>query len=440
MPSAGAVFPVTMAPTCGAGLMGWLSASALTDSLEGPTDSSQLLDRLHWLGRYGKGPQLDELAARLRSTDQWSAQLALGLSVGWLLAGDGRAADRAFLEADRLDPSLGLLPDPWGLWRSTNPSDPDALEPMRPGPEAKLVASFQRWRWLEPEALLSHWHEHASADWRWALTPEGLDGLALLVRHRQALDQSFETFLVQLVPEAEIAADPGQALRFWGYLCDLWPDWAYARLKAADLALTRGQLEQAGLWLEQAPEADQANAWFWDLRARQALATGHSRQALDHWGEAVRRALAGNEAGDQGPPDGEAQKLAELFRQRRREARRGPALLEARSLLERGHAAEARLLLEHLLEQDPQWQPLRTLHDEALQAAEAESSAGFPGEAATAPIERFAALLDRAAARHGIPLPPPATETDTSPEVAQQQLDRFASALSAAEGRLALSA
>lgn len=424
--------------------MGWLSASVLSAPLDGPADSSQLLDRLHWLGRYGDGLQLDELAARLRPTEQWTAQLALRLSVSWLLAGDGRAADRAFLEADRLDPSLGLLPDPWGLWRSNPPFDPEAPEPVQPGPEAKLVASFQRWRWLEPEALLSHWHEHASADWRWALTPEGLDGLALLVRHRQALDQSLEGLLVQLVPEAEIAADPGQAMRFWGFLCDIWPDWAYARLKAADLALTRGQLEQAGLWLEQAPEADQANAWFWDLRARQALATGHSRQALDHWGEAVRRALAGNEAGneagDQGPADGEAEKLAELFRQRRREARRGPALLEARSLLNRGQVAEARFLLEHLLEQDPQWQPLRVLHDQALQAAEAESSAGSPGKPATAPIDRFAALLDRAAARHGIALPPPAPETDPSPEAAQQHLDRFARALSAAEARLALAA
>jgi hypothetical protein len=77
-----------------------------------------------------------------------------------------------------------------------------------------------------------------------------------------------------LVPEAEIAADPGQALRFWGFLCDLWPDWAYARLKAADLALTRGQHGQAGLWLKQASEADQSNPWYWDLRQ------------IDDWGMA----------------------------------------------------------------------------------------------------------------------------------------------------------
>jgi tetratricopeptide (TPR) repeat protein len=416
--------------------MGWLSASALSGPLDAPSDSLELHEHLHWTGRYGDRQHLEDLATRLRPTEQWSAQMALALSVGWLLAGDGRAADRAYLEADRLDPSLRLLPDPWGLWRSTPPSDAEAPEPVRPGPEAQLVATFHRWRWLEPEDLLSQWHEHASADWRWALTPEGLDGLALLVRQRQALTQPLEPFLVQMVPEEEIAADPGQALRFWGFLCDLWPDWAYARLKAAELALTRGQHGQAGLWLEQAPEADHANAWHWDLRARQALATGEPRQALDHWGEAVRRALAG----DQGLPDGEAEKLAELFRQRRREARRGPALLEARSLLERGQVAEARHLLEHLLEQDPQWQPLRALHGQALEAVEPEPSSTSPGEGATAPIERFAALLDRAAERHGIALPPLAPETDTSPEVAQQQLDRFASALSAAEARLALSA
>jgi tetratricopeptide (TPR) repeat protein len=413
--------------------MVWLPASGLLQELDPLSEPSQVVERLLWLGRYGLCEQLEAEAARLRGSSIWSLPLALGLSVAWLLAADGRSADRAFLEADRLDPALALVPDPWGLWAPAAPHD------MPPeGLESELLAIYRRWRWLDPEALRLQWAERVAPDWRWALTPEGLDGLALLVRHHQALAEPLQPFLAQLVGEAEMAADPGQALPFWGYLCDLWPDWGYARLKAAELALSRGELERAGLWLEEAPEADRSSAWHWDLCARQAIAASRVPEALDHWGEAVRQALASG--------DPQAEGLAELFRQRRREARRGPALLTARAWLNSGRIDEARLLLVQLLQQDPQWQPLRNLHDQAVLAS--ANGAGGPGpvvdpasaDGVAAQLDHFAALLDRAAAQRGIPLPPPHPEADPNPEISSQLLERFASALSAAEVRLALTA
>ena len=417
--------------------MAWLPASRLLLEQDPPSDPLQAAERLRWLGRYGLREQLQAEAGRLRSTPHWSACVALALSLGWLLASDGRAADRAFLEADRLEPAFALVPDPWGRW------SPPAPQPLPEGLEAELVAAFQRWRWLDPELLRAEWAERAAADWRWALSPEGLDGLALLVRHREALAQPLQPFLAELVPDTEMDSDPAQALQFWGFLCDLLPDWTYARLKAAELALRRGDQGQALLWLEQAPEADRANAWHWDLRARAALASSRVSEALDHWGEAVRQALAAGDA--------DAQELAELFRQRRREARRGPGLLEARSLLTRGCSSEALVLLEQLIAQDPQWQPLRTLLDQALLAASgADPSTPAATPAATdtatdtamvnAQLDRFAALLDRAAARHSVALPQPESAAEPSIEASQQLLERFTTNLSAAEVRLALSA
>ncbi len=412
--------------------MAWMAAASLILPLDAASDEHQAAERLLWLGRYALSDQLQAEATRLRSSPHWSASLALGLSLAWLLAGDGLAADRAFLEADRLAPAAALVPDPWGLWTAEGPEGSEGAA-LLGGMAPELVGSFHRWRWLEPLALQAHWQQQASQDWSWALTPEGLDGLALLVRHREALDQPLQPFLAQLVPEALIEAEPAQALVFWGFLSDLWPDWSFARLKAAELALARGDHGQAGFWLQQAPEPDQQNPWLWDLQARQALAVDQVALALDHWGEAVRRASASG--------DGEAEELAELFRQRRREARRGPGLLQARSLLNRGQATEARALLEQLLEQDPQWQPLRSLLDQALQTQQGVSGSLDPATAAASQLDRFTALIERSALRHGLPLPDPHPASEPlEPEAALLQLEAFSRSLAEAEARFALAA
>lgn len=68
------------------------------------------------LGRYGRCRELEEQAQACRATGDWSPVAALQLACAWLLAGDLRQADLAYLEADQLDLSLALVPDVWGLW------------------------------------------------------------------------------------------------------------------------------------------------------------------------------------------------------------------------------------------------------------------------------------------------------------------------------------
>ncbi len=398
---------------------GWPTASDLLQELAAaPPDSrADRLEQLRWLGLYGLVQQLESVVARLRSSPHWDAPLALEVSQSWMLAGQAHRADLVFLEADTLDPSLALVPDVWGLWPA-----PAGEQPAEIG---ALAARLRRWRHLDPTALDASWRQRAQADWTYALTSPGLEELVLLLCHGPALESPIEPFLAELVGEELIAASPRQALQFWGLLTDLRPDWIHARLKAADLALACAEAERCAGWIATASPDVRGNPWYWDIAARAALEAGAITTALDHWGQALAEA----------PPE-----LAEVFRQRRREARRGPGVLQAHALLQRGESGAALPLLQRLVADDPQWQPLRAL----LQQAETAAAAGRGSEALAAQApQRFGQLLERAATRIGLALPaatPVPKGIALDPEAARQRLGAFSGFLSDAEARFALGA
>ena len=404
--------------------IGWPTASELLQELAGdPSGSSSVQsDQLRWLGHYGLVEPLRNLVAKLRNSPHWGALLALEVSLAWLLAGDGHQADLAFLEADDLDPSLALVPDLWGLWPA--PSKLKTPTPMKQRAVASdLAARIRRWRHLDPTPLEASWRQRAQADWTMALTSPGLEELILLLRHGSALAASIEPFLAELVAEQAMAARPAEALQFWGLLTELRPDWIHARIRAADLALACGDQQRSATWIATATEEVRGSPWYWDIAARAALDSGAVAAALEHWGQALAAA----------PPE-----LAEVFRQRHHEARRGPALLQARSLLNRGDAAAALPLLQRLVADDPQWQPLRSL---LLQAEAAEAAGPDADPAAGLPAQRFARFLEQAASRIGQSLPPcpPCRENlPKTSEAARQQLIDFSRILSDAEARHAL--
>ncbi|MCP9839615.1 hypothetical protein KBY93_03070 [Synechococcus sp. J7-Johnson] len=412
--------------------MDWPTAAELLQCpLADPAkDPDATAAELRWLGRFARVEVLRQRATILRAAPAWNARWALELAVALRLAGDPQAADALILEADRLEPTLALLPDPWGLWPAPTATGEEA-------PEARLarglVQQLRGWRWLEASALEQSWIERARSTWQQGLDDEALDQLALLLHRSQAGGEAFQQLLIQLVGDAEMAAHPGAAAAFWGLVADARPEWDYAVLKAADLALQRGQLQRCAAWLHQPTGALAANPWCHDLSARLALADGRIGDALRHWGEAIARCSQ-----DHGWDQPE---LIEIFRQRRREARRGTAVLHARSLLDRGHTAQARELLLQLVEQDPQWQPLRALLAQTERPSAAAESAGSANPTEPeARLSHFQAFLERIAAQRKLPLPAlaSASASASSVDTLQQGLDAFAAALADGEGRLAL--
>jgi len=387
------------------------------------------------LARSGRLEQLARQARAARATAGWNARGALELACAWLLAGDLRQADLAYLEADQLDPSLALVPDVWGLWPA--PAGPAA------GGDAvarELAHRWCAWRHGDPQAQWQQLLPRLQADWRQALEPETGDALRVLGRlsaGAPALDPPLEPELARLVADAEIAAEPAASSRYWQLVASLRPQWDLARIRAADLALARGELEAAARWLAEPPAEALANPWFHDVAARHAVARGAIGEALDAWAAALHAAQASpNTAG-----------LADVFEQRRREARRGPGLLQVRSLASRGEAEAARQLLNRLVEEDPQWQPLRRLQEQLRTAPQPPlpaSRPAAPANAAAAPtdLEAFTALLDRAGARlqalgHALP-PPRGGSPPADPAAALAELEAYAQRLSGYEARYAL--
>ncbi len=402
------------------------------------------------LGRRGHHVQLAHLAQQERSSGRWSAVRALELALAWLLAGDRRQADLALLEADQADPSLRLVPDVWGLWPAADAA-PAAITAERQHALA-LAELFQQWRRPDAQALWQQLLPQLKANWRTALEAPLGDALLILGRASAApgappLVPPLESALVQLVADAEIAAEPAASNRFWQLLATIRPDWDLARIRAADLALGRGELETSARWLVDPPEAARSNPWFHDVAARQAVARGDVGASLHAWAEAIRTAQA-QEA---------TAALAAVFEQRVREARRGPGVLQVRSLANRSGPQEALALLELLQAEDTQWQPFRSLREQ-LQAsrppagpAQPEGDASLP--AAVPPSEAspsqalpsesgsFSTLLERASARLralGVEVSSPTPEPAIGLEALTTELSNLGLRLSDYEARFAL--
>ena len=358
------------------------------------------------LARRGRSTELAQQATQARAAAGWDGAAALELAAAWLLVGDLRQADLAVLEADQLAPSLAIVPNPWGLWSAPPRDGLAAGDAAAADPVAgqRLQALAERWRsWRRPDtqALWQQLLPQLQADWRSALAPPLLDQLLILGwasarLGAPPLDPPLEPALVGLVSDAEIAAEPGASSRFWQLLATIRPEWGLARIRAADLALARGELEASGRWLADPPAEALSNPWFHDVAARQAVARGEIAAALDAWAEAIRTTQA----------QADLASLADIFEQRLREARRGPGVLQVRSLANRGEQSAALVLLERLLADDPQWQPLRSLREQ-LQA----SPAPVPTAAVPQPAG-IDALLEAAMARLralGAPMPEPAS-------------------------------
>jgi len=398
------------------------------------------------LGRRGQVQELESLAQQERSSGRWTAVRALELALAWLLAGDLRQADLALLEADRCDPSLRLVPDVWGLWPLRDASPPTSTAEQQQQ-ALQLAELFQRWRRPDAQALWQQVLPQIQANWRNALEAPTSNALLILGRATAspwatALVPSLESALVQLVADAEIAAEPAASSRFWQLVATIRPGWDLARIRAADLALSRGEIETSARWLATSPPSALSNPWFHDVVARQAVACGDVAASLPAWAEAIRTAQAHE---DTAP-------LAGIFEQRRREARRGPGVLQVRSLASQGDHQEAVALLELLQEEDPQWQPFRSLREQ-LQASQPQAHLTKPhGDAnppATTPqaspslidSTTFGALLEQASVRLralGLPVPSPMPEPAGDVAALTMELSELDLRLSDYEARFAL--
>lgn len=332
--------------------------------------------------------ELEQLVQEQRAAEGWQAETALQLAHLLLMAGLPGRGDDLVLEADQLMPEAGLIPDWWGLWPT-----PQAAAPEPAVAEAQaLAASYVQLRHHPPEQAWQLWHTSVQANRQQLEQPALQLLLGLVINGRERLNEPLEPALSRVFGDELLEQEPALAWRWLNLLCERLPEWDYGRLKAADLNLQRGELERCRQQLEAANAAQQQLTWLHDITARLQLAEGNVAAALQSWQRAIELC------------QGDAE-LVELFRQRAREARRGPGVLQARSLLNAGQLAEAAALLDALLEQDPQWPPLRHLREQAQQQPQTPTAASAAPEASDA-VQRLEQQLHRLAEQAQLPWPP----------------------------------
>ena len=326
----------------------------------------------------GSRSGLDQQIAQTRK-EGWGAQAALEAAHAALQLGLLEQADALVVEADELAPGWGLVPDRWGLW----PPDPlEALSALEAStaPQRQhclqLVDDYLLLRHLPAVEIWRSWLAPVQERWERAAEQQQLGLMGLLLGRTEQLPAPLEPALQQLVGEEQVTADPSAALAVWAPLSRRRPEWTYARLKAADLSLQLQQLKDCAGHLEAASTEQLQQPWLQDIKARLAMARQEPREALRSWEEAIR--LAGS-CGDEN--------LAELFRQRRREA-----------------------------EWDAEWM------------SETPLLKGASGDEA---LDRFAERLEAWAERAGVVLSHQAANNEPDPEA-------FAAFLDQASGRLAL--
>lgn len=339
---------------------------------------SELPEALQRLVAAGDAAAFAIALAVARKGEAWGPLQALQQAHGALQLGLLDQADQLVVEADALQPTLALVPDRWGLWPIADA--PQSSSQLDLELARRCVQLRDQYLQLRHQTALDCWRQWLLAvqpRWQAAAEAPQLALMGLVLGRMEQLPAPLEPAVEQLIGEEQVAVDPAAALAIWAPLCRRLPQWTYARLKAADLSLQQQQLSCCAEHLGAATAEQRQLPWLLDIQARLAMAQQQPRAALAAWEEAIR--LAGSQ--------GDAE-LAELFRQRRREA-----------------------------EWDAAWM------------AESPALVGAKGDKR---LDAFSGNLARWAQRAGVELTsPPAAVDEPDPEA-------FAAFLDAASGRLAL--
>lgn len=297
------------------------------------------------------------------------------------------------------------------------------LELAESSPWAELIHQTSLLHLSDPAALFEDWLAQLDAFLSARMPFAALLRLSVLFRSPEKLPEGWQLRLANAISAVGDLADAIPLYRFWMVACQVAPDWDYASIRAADMALRFEDFDIAGHPLECMERTQITNPWFYDVKARCQYVYGDMKAAVRLWSVALSKV-------DPSSPE------HRVFHDRMLVALRGKfGLAEAARLARRGQIEAALQLLQILILNDPGF----ANHYKLLAAVQTGLEAGEsgpidpPGEAPNVEsvIERFRPLwLDQEGQ----------TSAFDAPEEVQAIVQKAAAFLDSCEQSLFLSA
>jgi tetratricopeptide (TPR) repeat protein len=208
-------------------------------------------------------------------------------------------------------------------------------------PWAELIRQASLLHLSDPSALLADWLKSLDQSMAERMPFAALLRLSILYRYTEKLPKDWQQRLAETITAIGDVADSIPLYRFWMVVCQVAPEWDFACIRAADLALRFDDFSVASRLLERLERNDIQNVWFYDVKARCRYAYGDLRSAAHLWSLALSKVA---------PASPEWQ----VFRNRMQTALRGKfGLAEASRLTRSGKFEGALQLLRTLILNDP---------------------------------------------------------------------------------------
>jgi tetratricopeptide (TPR) repeat protein len=291
----------------------------------------RLEQALIWLALLHGLDELEQVLATAPAPLALSLDETVGLYAAMHLAGNPAQAAGVLL---RLQAVGGATATPQQAMNQV-------LERAGDSPWVELIRQANMLNLSDPAGLFAQWLGDLERSIAERMPFDTLLRLSILCRSPEKLPGDWQKQLAEAITAIGDLADAIPLYRFWMLACQVCPDWDFACIRAADLALRCEDFGIADHLFKRPERAVIQNPWFYDVKARCRYGYGDLRAAARLWSVALAKV-------DTAAPE------RHVFRDRMLAALRGKFGLAEASRLARGGQKEAALqLLRILILNDP---------------------------------------------------------------------------------------
>lgn len=164
------------------------------------------------------------------------------------------------------------------------------VERAESSPWAELIRQTSLLHLSDPAALFADWLAQLDTFLSSRMPFSALLRLSILCRSPEKLPEDWQRRLAEAIHAVGDLADASPLYRFWMVACQVAPEWGYASIRAADMALRFEDFRIAEhLTIACMERTRITNPWFYDVKARCRYAYGDMKAAVRLWSVALSK-------------------------------------------------------------------------------------------------------------------------------------------------------